>query len=88
VLERIHPEDRVRVEQTIEYATHQRTSFDVEFRLLRRDNSVKYLHAAVQALEHASGELEFVGAVTDITATAQSVCADPQTRLACVLDGA
>jgi PAS domain S-box-containing protein len=67
LVSRIHPEDRTRVQQTIEYATHQRTGFDVEYRLLRRDDSIRYLHVAVQALEHASGELEFVGAVTDIT---------------------
>jgi signal transduction histidine kinase len=67
VLERIHPEDRIRVQQTIEYATHQRTDFNMEFRLLGSDGLVKYVHAAVQALENASGELEFVGAVRDIT---------------------
>ena len=42
--------------------------FDIEYRLLTRDDSVKHLHVVVQALENASGELEFVGAVTDITA--------------------
>jgi PAS domain S-box-containing protein len=67
MLSRIHPEDRARVQQTIEDATHQRTGFDVEYRLLRRDDSMRYLHVVVQALEHASGELELVGAVTDIT---------------------
>jgi PAS domain S-box-containing protein len=67
MLSRIHPEDRARVQQTIEDATHQRTGFDVEYRLLRRDDSMRYLHVAVQALQDASGELEFVGAVTDIT---------------------
>ena len=72
VVERIHPEDRVRVQQTIEYATHQRTGFDIEYRLLRRDDSVKYLHVVVQALERASGEMEFVGAVTDITERKQA----------------
>ena len=63
----VHPEDRARVQQTIEHATEQRNGFDIEYRLLRRDNSVKYLHVAVQTQENASGELEFVGAVTDIT---------------------
>jgi PAS domain S-box-containing protein len=72
VVERIHPEDRVLVQQTIEYATHQRTGFDIEYRLLRRDDSVKYLHVVVQALERASGEMEFVGAVTDITERKQA----------------
>ena len=68
VLERIHPEDRVRVQQTIQHATHQRTGLDMELRLLSRDHSVKHLCLAVQALEHASGVLELVGAVTDVTA--------------------
>ncbi|MFY9951287.1 MAG: sigma 54-interacting transcriptional regulator, partial [Candidatus Sulfotelmatobacter sp.] len=68
LIQRIHPEDRVRVQQTIEYAINQRTGFDTEYRLLTRDDSVKHLHVVVQGLENASGELEFVGAVTDITA--------------------
>jgi PAS domain S-box-containing protein len=68
LIQRILPEDRVRVQQTIESAIHQRTGFDIEYRLLTRGDSVKYLHVVVQAQENAPGELEFVGAVTDITA--------------------
>jgi signal transduction histidine kinase len=67
LIQRIHPEDRVRVQQTVESATHQRTGFDIEYRLLTEGDSVKYLHVVVQAQENASGKLEFVGAVTDIT---------------------
>jgi signal transduction histidine kinase len=55
------------VQQTIESAIHQRTGFDIEYRPLTQGGSVKYLHVVVQAQESASGELEFVGAVTDIT---------------------
>jgi PAS domain S-box-containing protein len=68
VLERIHPDDRDYVRQTIDRATHQRTDFDIEYRLLRPDGSVKYLHVLARALETSSGDLEFVGAVTDVTA--------------------
>ena len=67
LIQRIHPEDRVRVQQTIESAIHQRTGFDIEYRLLTLGGSVKYLHVVVQAQEDPSGELEFLGAVTDIT---------------------
>ncbi len=67
VLERIHPEDKVRVQRTIDDATQQRTGLNLEYRLLRPDDSVKYLHVVAQALEHPSGELEFVGTVHDIT---------------------
>ena len=67
LIQHMHPEDRVRVQETVESAIHQRTGFDIEYRLLARGGSVKYLHVVVQAKENASGELEFVGAVTDIT---------------------
>ncbi len=72
VIERIHPEDRDQVRETIDRATDERTGFDIEYRFLRQDDSVKYLHVVAQAFEHASGELEFVGAVTDITERKQS----------------
>jgi len=72
LFERIHPDDRHHVQQTIDRATNERTDFDVECRSLMPDGSVKYLHVVAQAFEHASGELEFVGAVTDITAAKQA----------------
>ena len=72
VLERIHPEDRDQVREAIDRATHDRTGLDIEYRYLRPDDSAKYLHVVAQAFEHASGELEFVGAVTDITERKQA----------------
>jgi PAS domain S-box-containing protein len=67
LFEGIHPDDRHHVQQTIDRATGERIDFDIECRFLRPDGLVKYLHIVAQALEHASGGLEFVGAVTDIT---------------------
>jgi transcriptional regulator with GAF, ATPase, and Fis domain len=67
LFERIHPDDRHHVQQTIGRAANEKTDFDIECRFLRPDDSVKYLHIVAQAFEHASGEMEFVGAVTDIT---------------------
>ncbi|HWO36479.1 MAG TPA: PAS domain-containing protein, partial [Candidatus Acidoferrum sp.] len=67
VLERIHPDDRDLALQKIEYATRQRTGFDIEYRLLRPDHSVKYLRVLARAMEPSSGDLEFVGTVTDVT---------------------
>jgi PAS domain-containing protein len=68
LFERIHPDDRDNVQQTIGRATNERTDFDIECRFLMPDGSVKYLHVVAQALDIASGEMEFVGAVTDVTA--------------------
>ena len=67
VLERIHPEDSARVRKTIKDATDQKADFDMEFRLLMPDGSLKYLQVVVQAVEHSSGELEFVGTLYDVT---------------------
>ena len=67
VFQRIHPEDRDLVQQTIDRATNERTNFDIEHRLLMPDGSVKYLHVLAHALDPSSGDLEFVGAVTDVS---------------------
>jgi PAS domain S-box-containing protein len=72
VLQRIHPDDVDHVRRTIDRATRERTGFDIEYRLLRTDGSVKHLHVIARALEPSSDDLEFVGAVTDVTAAKQA----------------
>jgi PAS domain S-box-containing protein len=68
VFQRIHPDDRDLAQQTIDRATEGRTNLDFEHRLFMPDGSVKHLHILARALETSSGDLEYVGAVTDITA--------------------
>lgn len=67
--ERLHPEDRARVEA--ELAAHCAGSSDrfaSEHRLLRGDGSVCWVHARATALRHASGRpYRVVGLDTDIT---------------------
>jgi PAS domain S-box-containing protein len=72
LFERIHPDDKHHVQKALDHAIKEKTDFDIEHRLLMPDGSVKYLHVVAHAFEHASGELEFVGAVTDITAAKQA----------------
>jgi GAF domain-containing protein len=68
VLRRIHPEDRVLVREIIDRATQERKEFDFEHRLLMADESVKYLRVVGHpSIEDEWGNLEFVGAITDIT---------------------
>lgn len=67
ILQRMHPEDRIAVEQLIEGVTKQRTAFDFEHRLLMPDGSVKYLRVLGRPSENESGRLEFVGSVTDVS---------------------
>src|SRR6202790_4496345 len=66
--QRIHPDDRDRVQQTIDRASKARANVDFEHRLLMPDSSVKHLHVLARALETSSGNLEYGGAVTDVTA--------------------
>ena len=67
VLQRIHPEERDRVKQTLERATEARANLDFEHRLLMPDGSVKYLHVIARGSGHSSDSLEYVGAVTDVS---------------------
>jgi PAS domain S-box-containing protein len=67
IFQRVHPEDRARVEQTIDRASRDGKDFAHGYRLLMPDGSVKHVHATAHAVTDAAGEIEFVGAVTDIT---------------------
>src|SRR5260370_35441983 len=72
IFQRIQPEDRDFVQQTIDRATNQRAYLDFDNRLLMPDGSVKYLHVIARPLDASSGSLEYVGAVTDISQRKQA----------------
>jgi PAS domain S-box-containing protein len=67
VAQRVHPDDRALAQQVIDRASQTGADFEHEYRLLMPDGRVKYVHAIAHALQDASGNREFVGAVTDIT---------------------
>src|SRR5882672_4743356 len=67
IVQRTHPEDRAAVQQTINRAVVDGQDFEHEYRLLMPDGSMKYIHAVARAVQDASGNIEFVGAVTDVT---------------------
>jgi signal transduction histidine kinase/CheY-like chemotaxis protein len=68
VLDRTHPDDRMRLRQIIDAASIERREFTAEHRLLMADGSVKYLRAVAHPLTGKDPEsFVFVGAVMDIT---------------------
>lgn len=67
VVQRVHPEDRADVQSVIERASRGASDFEHAYRLLLPDGRVKHVHALAHATQNASGNREFVGAVTDIT---------------------
>jgi PAS domain S-box-containing protein len=84
VFQRVHPDDRARVEQTIDRASSDGKDFEHGYRLLMPDGAVKHVHATAHAVTDASGGVEFVGAVTDVTARKQAEAElhEAQTNLA------
>jgi PAS domain S-box-containing protein len=68
ILERTHPEDRVRVQQVIDRASRHAKDFDLEHRLLMPDGSLKHVHVVGHLLETGQPDkAELAGAITDIT---------------------
>jgi formate hydrogenlyase transcriptional activator len=67
VFERIHPEDRDPHREMLERVARERCDWEHEHRLLMPDGRVKYLRVVGHPSQHESGDLEFVGAVIDIT---------------------
>src|SRR5260370_17292521 len=72
VLQRIHPEDRALVQRTIDRASSDGKDFDYEYRLLMPDGSVKHVHVVAHAVRHHGDQLEFIGALMDVTSAKQA----------------
>jgi PAS domain-containing protein len=68
VLQRIHPEDVFFVQEAIKRASRDGTDLDFEHRYVVPDGSVKYVHVLAHAVRDERGDLEYVGAVMDVTA--------------------
>ncbi|WP_429410861.1 PAS domain S-box protein [Paraburkholderia sp. WSM4174] len=68
IIDRTHPDDRVRVQQIIHRAASERKAFTVEHRLLMADASIKHVRAVAHGVSGSDPDrFRFVGAVMDIT---------------------
>jgi PAS domain S-box-containing protein len=81
---RIHPEDRPSVEQVITRAARERRPFQQEYRIALPHGEVRHLQSVGRPTCTASGDLEFVGTVMDITERrlAEEALGDAQADLA------
>ncbi len=64
-LQRMHPDDRDSVRRGLEAAIREKKDFDSEHRLMMPDGRIKHVHATGRAVN--TGNLDFIGAVRDIT---------------------
>jgi len=70
---RIHPDDRLKVEQAYREAHVNRAVFEAEFRIVRPDGTIKSIHSIGHPIVSGSGDIvEFVGAAIDITERKQA----------------
>src|SRR5712664_1097672 len=88
VVQRVHPQDRADFQKVIDGASRGATDFEHTYRLLLPDGRVKHVHAIAHVLQDASGNREFVGAVTDITEQrhAEAVIREQEAELREVVD--
>jgi PAS domain S-box-containing protein len=63
---RIHPEDLSVFREHIERSRRDRSDVQLEFRLQMPDGAVKYVHVAAH-IRGDNGQLEYIGAVQDVT---------------------
>jgi PAS domain S-box-containing protein len=70
---KFHPEDRQRVVDLFERSEIERTEFQVDYRIVLPDRTIKNLHTIGRPVLNESGDLvEFVGTAMDVTAAKQA----------------
>jgi PAS domain S-box-containing protein len=88
LVQRVHPEDRAGFEEVIRHALAGATDFEHAYRLLLPLGRVKHVRAIAHVLQDASGNREFVGAVTDVTErkTAEEKIREQEAELRQIVD--
>ena len=64
---RIHPEDIPLLEEMIAIARGTGADLNHEYRLQMPDGTVKHMHLVARGSRDANGELEYIGAIQDVT---------------------
>jgi len=65
---RVHPEDRGRVRDIVDTAARERMDYEVDYRVVLPDGTVKCIHVVGHPVFGASGELvQYVGTAMDVT---------------------
>ena len=73
---RVHPEDWPRIQQEIGQAVRDGKHFDVEFRIIRPDGEIRYIHSEGDAyLDDTGNPVRTFGASQDITERFQAAAA-------------
>jgi PAS domain S-box-containing protein len=72
-LQRMHPEDRAKVEETKNRAIREKSDYEVDHRIILPDGTTKYTHTVGHPVLNASGAVEqFVCTMMDVTERKQA----------------
>jgi PAS domain S-box-containing protein len=64
----VHPEDRLFVEQAFERVVLERSNYELEFRVVRPDGTIRHVHSVGRPVLTEAGNLkEVIGTVMDVT---------------------
>ncbi|MBL0370631.1 EAL domain-containing protein [Rhizobium sp. KVB221] len=63
----IHPEDREMTRQRIDSSVSENADFSNQFRIVRKDGSIRHIRARVAPFEDSSGHTKYIGANWDVT---------------------
>ena len=67
-LERIHPEDRPRIEQELRAAANQKSRYETDYRIVLPSGSIRYIRDVVNPVTNEAGEvIERYGLAMDVT---------------------
>ena len=88
VFQRIHPQDRALAQQVIDGVSTSGMDFEHQYRLVMPSGAIKHIQVRAHALHDSSGNIEFVGAVTDISErkTAEETIREQERELRQMLD--
>jgi PAS domain S-box-containing protein len=71
--QRIYADDRERAIERMEQTLRERTDYEVDFRIVHPDGTIKHIHSVSHAVLSPSGDLvEIVGTSTDVTERKQA----------------
>jgi PAS domain S-box-containing protein len=87
-LERVHPDDRVFVEQAVEAAVQERESYSIDHRIVRPNGAERIVHEQGEVSYDAAGRaVRMLGVVQDVTEQRQAAQAlrESETRLRLVI---
>ena len=64
----VHPDDRSSLDEASKRAVHEEKTYDIPFRAVLRDGTIKHLHSVGRPVFKESGEVvEYIGVTTDET---------------------